>query len=275
MSSRINTILIIGGTSGIGEALARRFHGMGKTVIVTGRNKAKLATLEKELHGISTRQFDITDFAALPTHIASLLEAFPQLDSVMINSGIQKSFNLYDPSSITADEIKVEINTNLTAPTLLARLFAPHLLGLASKGTKTTLFVTSSSLGFIPLSFYPTYCSTKAGVHALTLILRQQLSFAPEEAQKNMNIVEIVPPYTDTGLDQDHREATIAMQGGKEKAFPAMPLEEYIGKFFEVLEQVEPDGSLKKELGVGFGQMGADTWRGSFGKIYAQMGLST
>jgi len=65
------------------------------------------------------------------------------------------------------------------------------------------------------------------------------------------------------------------MQGGPEKAFPAMPLQEYIDKFFESLEQLEPDGSLKKEIGVGFGQMGAETWRGSFGNIYEQMGLST
>ncbi|OCL05427.1 NAD(P)-binding protein [Glonium stellatum] len=274
MSSRINTILIIGGTSGIGEAFARRFHGMGKKVIVTGRSQDKLQALAKELDEIETRQFDITDFSALPTQVAGILKDFPQLDTIVINSGIQKSFNLYDPASITADEIIGEIETNLTGPTLLARLFAPHLLNLALKGTKTTLFITSSSLAFVPLSFYPTYCSTKAGIHALTLILRQQLAFAPEGA-KNMKIVEIVPPYTDTGLDKGHREATIAMQGGPDKAFPAMPLQEYIDKFFESLEQLEPDGSLKKEIGVGFGQVGADTWRASFGNIYEQMGLST
>jgi short-subunit dehydrogenase involved in D-alanine esterification of teichoic acids len=143
------------------------------------------------------------------------------------------------------------------------------------KGTKTTFFLTSSSIAYIPLSFYPVYCSTKAGIHALTLILRQQLAFAPEEAKKNMSVVEIVPPYVDTGLDAEHRAATIAMQGGPEKAFPAMPLKEYIDKFFEALEQVEADGSLKKEIGVGFGEMAAKTWRESFGKIYESMDLST
>ncbi|KAF2799150.1 NAD(P)-binding protein [Melanomma pulvis-pyrius CBS 109.77] len=275
MASRINTILIIGGTAGIGEAFVRRFHSLGKKVIVTGRSQAKLQALKKDLDGITTLQFDITDLAALPTHVTSILKDFPDLDSVVINSGIQRSFNLFEPSSITPEDIRGEIDTNLTAPTLLARLFAPHLLALALKGTKTTLFLTSSSIAYVPLAFYPTYCSTKAGIHALTLIIRQQLAFAGEEAKKNMNVVEIVPPYVDTGLDAAHREATIAMQGGPEKAFPAMPLQEYVDKFFAALEQVESDGSLKKEIGVGFGEMVAETWRGSFGKVYEQMGLTT
>lgn len=56
MSSRINTILIIGATSGIGEAFARRFHNLGKTVIITGRNQEKLETLAQELPGLKVRQ---------------------------------------------------------------------------------------------------------------------------------------------------------------------------------------------------------------------------
>lgn len=133
--------------------------------------------------------------------------------------------------------------------------------------------MTSSSLGYVPLSFYPTYCAAKSGVQSLVKILRQQLAFAPNG--ENMRVVEIVPPYTDTGLDKAHREATIAMQGGPEKAFPAMPLGEFVDKFFESLEQPGPDGKIKKEIGVSFGEMGVDTWRDSFGKVYEQMGIST
>ena len=199
----------------------------------------------------------------------------PEVDSVIINAGIQRSFNLFDPSSIAAAEIAREIETNLTAPTLLAQIFAPYLLGAALKGTKTTLFITSSTLAYIPLGFYPAYCASKAGIHALTLTLRQQLAHAPEEGKKNFQVVEIVPPYTDTGLDKDHREATIAAQGGPEKAFPAMPLKDYIDQFFSALEETEADGSLKNEIGVGAGKMAIDTWRASFGKIFEQFGLST
>lgn len=53
---RFSTILIIGATSGLGEGYARRFHGMGKKVIITGRRADRLAALKQELPGIETRQ---------------------------------------------------------------------------------------------------------------------------------------------------------------------------------------------------------------------------
>lgn len=218
-------------------------------------------------------QFDIADLQAVPANVNSILRDFSSLDTVIITAGIQRYFSLLDPSSITPDKINNEITTNLTAPTFLIRLFVPHLLQLAEKGTKTTLFVTSSSLAYVPLSFYPTYCASKAGVQALVKILRQQLAFSPNA--ENFRVVEIVPPYTDTGLDKAHREATIAIQGGPEKAFPAMPLNEFVSKFFESLEQPGPDGEIKKEIGVGFGEMGSTLWRDSFGKVYDQMSIVT
>lgn len=110
---------------------------------------------------------------------------------------------------------------------------------------------------------------------ALAKVLRQQLSYIPG-ASDNMSIVEIVPPYTDTPLDKDHREATIAMQGGADEAFAPMPLAGYIDKFFEALQAaVGPDGSLKQEIGVGFGAVGVDTWRTSCGTVYEGMGVAT
>lgn len=56
MSDKFDTILIVGGTSGIGEGIARRFHALGKTVIVTGRRQDRLDALEKELPGLSTQR---------------------------------------------------------------------------------------------------------------------------------------------------------------------------------------------------------------------------
>lgn len=209
------------------------------------------------------------------TKIEEILKAFPDIDSVIITAGVQKCFNLFDPSTTSPEALAQEISTNLTATTVLVHYLAPHLLKLAKGGSKSNLFLTSSTLAYIPLSFYPTYCASKAGVAALTKVLRQQLSYVPG-ASGNMSIVEIVPPYTDTPLDKDHREATIAMQGGADKAFAPMPLADYVDKFFEALEAaVGPDGSLKQEIGVGFGAMGVDTWRASFGAVYEGMGVST
>ncbi|KAI0864802.1 NAD(P)-binding protein [Xylaria cubensis] len=274
MSSRIGTILLIGATSGIGEALTHRFHAMGKKVIVTGRDRAKLATLAAELNRLETRQLDLADLASFPAIVTQILKDFPTLDTVFINGGVQKCYDLFDPANTSADQIIYEITVNLTAPNLLAQLFAPHLLALAKSGSKSNIFITSSSIAYIPLSFYPTYCAAKAGVHTFTKCFRQQLSFVSEEASKNMNIVEVVPPYVDTGLDHDHREFTVARQGGEEKATPPITLDDYIDRFFASLEKLEPDGSFKKEIGVGFGEMSAGLWRGAFEKVYEQMGLT-
>jgi short-subunit dehydrogenase involved in D-alanine esterification of teichoic acids len=52
----MNTILIIGATSGLGEGFTRRFHALGKKVIITGRRQDRLGALQKELPGLETRQ---------------------------------------------------------------------------------------------------------------------------------------------------------------------------------------------------------------------------
>jgi uncharacterized oxidoreductase len=191
----------------------------------------------------------------LQNNVKAILSEFPKLDSVFINAGIQNHYSLFQ--SPDQEQVVNEITTNLTAPNLIAQYFAPHLLTLAQSGTKTTLFITSSSLAYIPLAFYPTYCATKAGISAFTKILRMQLGYT---GCSDMSVVEVVPPYVDTGLNAAHREP--------------MPLEEYIDTFFKTLEQTEADGSLKKEIGVGFGAQGIELWRGTFPKVYEAMGMS-
>ena len=80
--------------------------------------------------------------------------------------------------------------------------------------------------------------------------------------------------YVDTALNAHHREQADALQGGKDKAFPPMPLPEYIDGFFAALEQTEEDGSFKKEIGVGLGAQGVAVWRDTCPKMYEAMGLS-
>jgi hypothetical protein len=65
------------------------------------------------------------------------------------------------------------------------------------------------------------------------------------------------------------------MQKGKEKAFPAMPLEEFVDEFFKALEEAGYHGELGKEVGVGFGEVGFETWRGSLDKFHEGRGMLT
>ncbi|KAB8291227.1 hypothetical protein EYC80_009914 [Monilinia laxa] len=272
MSSRINTILILGASRGIGEALAHRFHSLGKKVIITARKheEEKLIDLTRKLPGLEYRVWDLTNLNDLPNHVKSILVDFPKLDSVYINAGIQNHYLLFQQPPNNAEVIN-EITTNLTAPMLVAQSFAPHLLKLAQTGTKTNLFLTSSSLAYFPIAFYPTYCAAKAGVAAFTRILRMQLGYT---GCKEMNVVEVVPPYVDTALNAHTRDQTDEMQGGKDNVLPPMPLGEYIDKFFVSLEETEEDGCLKKEIGVGFGEQGIEVWRNTFQKLYEGIGIT-
>lgn len=294
MSSRINTILIVGGTSGIGEGFARHYHNLGKKVIITGRRNEKLSALAKELPGLRTHQvgivnshsephlqvirltifkWDISNLETLQDHVTAILSTYPDLDTVFLNAGIQKSFSFFNPTKSTSEDIRLEIECNLTAPILLSRLFVPHLASFAEAGKPSNLWITSSSLAYFPLGFYPVYCPTKAAIHSFCVGLRQQIKMAGENIKNNMNLVEIVPPYTDTGLDIEHKDAVVEMQGGPEKAFPSMPLSEYLEQVFVGLEELDSGGNFKAEVGVGFGQTGVDMWRGSVGKMFETMGI--
>lgn len=66
MFDKLNTILLVGGTGGLGEGWARAFHGLGKTVIITGRRTERLEALQKELPGLKTYQVCLTVFR-IPT----------------------------------------------------------------------------------------------------------------------------------------------------------------------------------------------------------------
>ncbi|KAL8837242.1 MAG: hypothetical protein Q9170_002615 [Blastenia crenularia] len=258
MSDKFNTILIIGGTSGLGEGLARRFHAEGKKVIVTGRRQERLSALEKEMSGLSTQQMDTEDIASLPKQVADLLVAHPKVDTVMTMAGIQKSFSFQEPKSSSPDSIQSEVTTNVTAPMVLAHLFVPHLLSLKRP---TTFILVSSGLAFVPVPLYPVYCPTKAAMHSFAIALRAQL------ADTSCSIIELVPPYVKTELDVAHRDQAVAAQGGEEKAVKPMPLEPYLDTAMAGFKQGD------REVTTGFSEMGASAWRKTFDPILGHLGI--
>lgn len=215
-------------------------------------------------------QWDLTQLEKVQYQVKSILTDFPNLDTVFINAGIQNHYDAFRQPPNEAEVIR-ELTTNLSAPILVAQAFVPHLVALAQSGTKTNLFLTSSSLAYFPVPFYPTYCATKAGVAAFTKALRMQLE---STGCKNMNVIEVVPPYVDTPLNAAHRDQTDALQGGRDKAVQPMPLEEYIDRFFKALQQTKADGSFRNEIGVGFGAQGAEIWHEGYLKLLNASGMT-
>jgi uncharacterized oxidoreductase len=183
-----NTILITGGASGIGFALAERFTAAGNEVIICGRREQALSDAKQLLPNIHTRVCDVADRDEREELKAWAIREFPDLNVLVNNAGIQRRVDITGDEdwAATASEIAI----NLEAPIHLSRLFYPHL---AAKSSAAIMNVTSG-LSFVPLANVPVYCATKAALHSFTMSLRWQLKDTPVE------VIEIVPPAVDTDL---------------------------------------------------------------------------
>lgn len=184
-----NSILITGGASGIGLELAKQLHAMGNKVILTGRDQVKLDKAKASLAGSVTIQCDVTKVESIKQLHGTILKSHPDVNILINNAGIMKTINLHDQSG-SLEDLTFEIDTNLSAPIRLVKLFLPHL-----KSKKEAAIVNvSSGLAFVPLPVSPVYCATKAALHSYTQSLRAQLK------NTTVKVFELAPPATQTEL---------------------------------------------------------------------------
>lgn len=183
-----NTILITGGTSGIGYEFAAQLLKRGNTVIVTGRDEKRIEQAQEGLPGIHTFQSDVTNPKAIFSLFGAVVEKFPALNVLINNAGIMRKINLLDQQNL--DGIDREIETNLAGTVRMVAQFLPHL-----KTQEVAAIVNiSSGLAFVPLPIAPVYCATKAGIHSFTQSLRVQLQ------NTSIRVFEVAPPITRTSL---------------------------------------------------------------------------
>lgn len=184
-----NTILITGGASGIGLALAERFLKLGNTVIVCGRRDDKLREAKERFPELHTSVCDV----AKESHRLALLDwakaEFPDVNILVNNAGIQQRYNLFDVQDDWS-YYQQEIAINFDAPVHLTMLFLPLLAG---KDNATVINV-SSGLAFTPMASAPVYSATKAALHSFTMSLRFQAR------KQGVNVIEVAPPAVNTDL---------------------------------------------------------------------------
>jgi uncharacterized oxidoreductase len=212
------TVLVTGGTSGIGLGIAKAFYQAQSKVIVCGRNKGKLTGLKEQYPDIEAIACDIGDSVQRKKLAEEVLGRFPSLDVLVNNAGIQRYIDLkkgYNELKSSEDEIAV----NLVAPIELTALFISQLL----KKSSAAIINVSSRLGFMPMPNMPIYCATKAAVHTYSLLLRQQLK------STSVKVIEIVPPMVDTDLNKAGREAA-------QTKYRGISLAEYIPTVVEGLK---------------------------------------
>ncbi|WP_347558701.1 SDR family oxidoreductase [Robbsia sp. KACC 23696] len=207
-----NTILITGGGSGIGRALAEAFHAKGNQVIVAGRRRAMLEEVVAANPGMQALELDITRDDAIKAFASKLTTDFPALNVVIQNAGIMRNEDLQKGETDTAE---ATITTNLLGPIRLTAALLPHL----TAQPHGALMTVSSGLAYLPLAMTPTYCATKAAIHSYTESLRYQLK------DTSLQVLELAPPYVQTGL-----------MGDRQANDPhAMPLKAFIDEVMTIL----------------------------------------
>ena len=183
-----NTVLVTGGASGIGLALADRFLRAVSQVIVCGRREERLRHVAESYPGIVTRVCDLAGESERIALVDWITIDFPSFNVLVNNAGIQRYPTL--ASAEAWAQTRAEIAINFDAPVHLSRLVLPHLL----QQSRAAIVNVTSGLAFAPLAKAPIYSATKAALHSFTISLRHQLTGTAVE------VVEIVPPAVDTDL---------------------------------------------------------------------------
>ena len=209
-----NTVLITGGGSGIGRALAEAFAKRGNEVVIAGRRQETLDEVTAANPGIRSMVLDLGDAEAIKSFAARVGSEFPRLNVVIQNAGVMKGEDLLEDGPEVAE---ATITTNLLGPLRLTAALMP----LLKEQESAALLTVTSGIAFVPLAANPSYGATKAGLHSWT----QSLRFQAEGT--GLEVIELVPPYTQTELTGAH-QATDPH---------AMPLEEYITETMELLER--------------------------------------
>ena len=187
-----HTILLTGGSSGIGLALAERFLGAGNQVIVTGRREGPLAEAKQRLPGLITVVSDSGSAEGRVRLVDEVTRQYPALDVLINNAGIQRRVDLQtlEPWEQTREEIAI----NLEGPIHMVSLLVAHL----KARPQAAILNVSSGLAFAPMAAAPVYSATKAALHSYTLSLRHQLRGTSVE------VIEVIPPAVHSNLGGSH-----------------------------------------------------------------------
>jgi uncharacterized oxidoreductase len=190
-----NTILITGGATGIGFAMAQAFYSMGNAVIICGRRKTRLEEAKRKLPGVHIRACDVSKDSERKSLLSWIKDNFKNLNVLINNAGMQRMIDLKRGAHDLIGE-EAEIQTNLVAPIWMSAYFIPLLI----KHKEAAIINISSGLGFVPIASMPVYCATKAAVHSFTMSLRHQLK------DTTIKVFEVIPPMVDTELGKGSLE---------------------------------------------------------------------
>ena len=164
-----NTIFITGGSSGIGRALAHRWHDQGNKVIVSGRRRDALEEAVAGRDGMTFYELDVDDPDAIETVTGRLIDEHPGLNVFLNCAGISGAEDPTTARDLSRAEKIVE--TNLLGPIRMIDALVDHL----KTQPDAAILVVSSGTGFVPYPAAATYAASKAAVHSYVVSLRALL----------------------------------------------------------------------------------------------------
>ena len=208
-----DTILITGGSAGIGRALAEAMHADGAKIIITGRREDALRAVAEANPGMAWAVLDMTDADAIADFAAQVTRDHPALNAVIQNAGIMEVEDLTS-DAWDLDRVNRTLETNLLGP---VRLTA-GLIGHLKRQPRACIMTVSSGLAFVPLAATPIYSATKAAIHSWTQALRTQLQ------ETAIEVLELAPPGVATDLMPGHAENPASM-----------PLDDYIAEVMDLI----------------------------------------
>ena len=196
MELKSKTIIITGGTSGIGLEMAQRLVAMGNTVIVTGRNQEKLQQLRESHPQLHAYALEVTDLASVESFYRQVVTDFPKVSVVINNAGVMQAVTF---ANQPAAGITEEVIVNLAGPILMTQVFLPHLM----RQPESAVLNVTSGIAYFPFERAPIYSASKLGLHSYTQSLRKQLRGT------SVRVFELAPPRTTQpmfhGTEEDNR----------------------------------------------------------------------
>ena len=244
MKTSGNTILMTGGGSGIGEALAHRFHDRGDTVIVAGRTRDALDRACEGRERMHATVLDVADPDDISAFARRVVAEHPALDVLFNNAGIMRFEDTASEHDLA--DAEAQVATNLLGPIRLTNALMEHL-----KGRPDSAIVTvTSGLAYVPLVDAPTYCATKAAIHSWTVSLRDAL-------KDRVEVIELTPPAVQTTLTP-----------GQEDREGYLPLDDFADEVMALFDRrpTPPEVLVEKVMW----QRGAEA-RGEFDQVFGQL----
>jgi len=183
-------VLVTGGGTGIGKAIAQRFIDLGAFIVITGRRESKLSSAIDELgKNASYIVGDVSEPGVPKNMIQETVEKYGRLDVVVNNAGIGSGGLLID---VTDSEIESVFKTNLFAPLALTREALPELIK-----TKGSVINISSTLSKGVMPQISIYSAFKAGLEHATRVL------AAEYGPQGVRVNAVAPGFTATEMTKD------------------------------------------------------------------------